>query len=415
MRIGETRHEARGRFGKPLEGVRVLAAEQMQALPYATQLMAYLGADVVKIEHPVHGESGRGAQPRIADADGRQVGATYLRNNLNKQSVGIDLKNEAGRDLFKRLAPHFDVIAENFKPGTMERLGLGYDTVSALHPGAIYLSISGFGHLTESPYAHWPAYAPIVEAMSGIYEPTRKPGQPPAVVVAGALGDNASALFAIIGTLAALHQRERTGRGQHVDVAMFDAMLAMSDMLPQLASLGAPIQLATAGSTAIVGAFEASDGYFVVSVFREHHFERLAELVGHLEWCDDERFSTRAGWAQHTDSVIRPALESWARDKTKLEAAAALCDCGVAAGPSNVAEDLFRDPHVAAHDMLFEVPRSDSDEPMLVVGNPVKMSNLSEGPITSFPRLGEHTETLLRGTLDLDDDELAQLRESGAI
>ncbi len=415
MRIGETVHEERGKLGKPLEGVRILAAEQMQALPYATQLMAHLGAEVVKVEHPVHGESGRGAEPRIRDADGREVGATYLRNNLNKRSVAIDLKRDDGRRLFKRLIPHFDVIAENFKPGTMDRLGLGYGVVSEINPRAVYLSISGFGNLTDSPYQSWPAYAPIVEAMAGIYEPTRKPGQPPSVVVAGALGDNGAALFAVIGTLCALRQRDSCGKGQHVDVSMFDAMIAMADMIPQLWSLGAPIQLATAGSTAIVGAFAAADGHFVVAVFREHHFQRLAEIVGHPEWCVDERFATREGWARQIEPVIRPALEAWARNKTKLEAARTLSEQGVAAGPSNLAEDLRTDPHVDAHHMLIEVPRVDSPDPMLVVGNPVKMSRLAEGPIRSFPRLGEHTEEVLSETLGLGTEELADLRKAGAI
>ncbi|MGI9589827.1 MAG: CoA transferase, partial [Myxococcota bacterium] len=124
MRIGEVRAQEKTRFGKPLDGVRVLAIEQMQALPYGTQLMAHLGADMVKIEHPVHGDSGRDAQPRIPDADDRQVGATYLRNNLSKRSIGIDLKQEAGVDLVKRMLPRFDVVAENFTPGVMDRLGL---------------------------------------------------------------------------------------------------------------------------------------------------------------------------------------------------------------------------------------------------------------------------------------------------
>ncbi len=409
------RHPERARWGKPLDGVRILAAEQMQALPYATQLLAHLGADVVKVEHPERGESGRGAEPRLTDADGRQVGATYLRNNLSKRSVGIDLKQAEGRDLFKRLVPHFDVVAENFRPGTMERLGLGYDVISELHPRAIYLSISGFGNRTPSPYTTWPAYAPIVEAMAGIYEPNRRPGQPPPVVVAGALGDNGSALFAVIGILAALRHRERTGLGEQVDVSMYDAMIAMSDMVPQLWSMGAPAALAAAGSTAIVAAFEASDGYFVVAVFREHHFERLARIVGHPEWCKDPRFATREGWARHTESVLRPAVETWARSKTKLEAARDLCEQGVAAGPSNLAEDIHADPHVDAHDMLIEVPRPDAERPMLVVGNPVKLSRMAEGPVAGFPQLGQHTDAVLRETLDLQDDELATLRERGVI
>src|SRR5207248_5301750 len=132
------------RYGKPLDGVRVLAAEQMQALPYATQMLARLGAEVVKVEHPVHGESGRGASPAMLDPSGRTVGATYLRNNFNKRSVGIDLKAPEGRDLFLALVPRFDVIAENFKPGTMDRVGLGYATLSAPYPRAAYLSYTAF-------------------------------------------------------------------------------------------------------------------------------------------------------------------------------------------------------------------------------------------------------------------------------
>jgi formyl-CoA transferase len=297
----------------------------------------------------------------------------------------------------------------------MQRLGLGYDALAALDPRLIYVSISGFGNAAHSPYASWPAYAPIVEAMAGIYEPTRKPGQPPPVVVAGALGDNGSALVAVIGILAALRHRERTGRGQHVDVAMYDSMIAMADMIPFLHSLGAPPGLATAGSIAIVAAFAAKDGHFVVSVFREHQFERLARALGRPDWLGDPRFATRRGWAEHTEDVIRPAVEAWARDKTRLEACRELCALGIAAGPSHRAEDIVADSHVAQRDMLIEVPRPDAPMPFLVVGNPVKLSAVAEGPVRRFPRLGEHTDQVLRETLQLADAELAGLRERGVI
>jgi formyl-CoA transferase len=415
MRVGEVRHQERARWGKPLAGVRVLAAEQMQALPFATQLMAHLGAEVVKVEPPGQGDSGRLSLPAITDDDGRRVGATYLRNNLGKRSIAIDLRQPAGAALFRRLAPRFDVVAENFKPGAMARLGLGYEDLAGLAPALVYVSISGFGHLAPSPYTDWPAYAPIVEAMGGIYEPNRKAGGPPPVVVAGALGDNASALFAVIGTLAALRHRERTGLGQHVDVSMYDAMVAMADMVPFLWSVGAPASMAASGSTALVAAFAAADGYFVVSAFREHQFERLARTVGHPEWCDDPRFATRRGWAEHTESVIRPALEAWARGKTRLEACRELCAAGVPAGPSQNAADLRADPHVAARDMLIEVPRSDAPDPFLVVGNPVKLSRSAEGPVARFPKLGEHTDLVLREELGLAEAELAELRAQEVI
>ena len=202
MKLGDVGNADAQRYGKPLEGVRVLAAEQMQALPFGTQLMTRLGAEVVKVEHPVHGESGRGALPAMEDPQGRRVGATFLRNNLNKRSVGLDIKSERGRELFLQLVPHFDVVAENFKAGAMARLGLGYEDVAKVDPKIIYLSISGFGNTVETPYRDWPAYASIVEAMSGIYD-YRHPGEPPVTIPVGALGDISSALFGVVGVLAA--------------------------------------------------------------------------------------------------------------------------------------------------------------------------------------------------------------------
>jgi formyl-CoA transferase len=414
VRTGEVRHAERAGSGKPLGGVRVLALEQMQALPFATQLLAHLGAQVVKVEPP-EGESGRLSRPQLRDADGRAVGATYLRNNLSKQSLAIDWKREEGRALLARLVPHFDVVAENFRPGALEKHGLDYASLSALHPPLVYVSISGFGHLTETPYATRPAYAPVAEAMAGLYEPLRKPGEPPPVVVAGALGDNASALYAVIGTLAALRQRERTGRGQHVDVAMFDAMIAMTDMVPFMWSVGEPPSAATAARTGLVASFAARDGYFVIAVLRDHQFERLAHLLSHPEWVDDPRFATREGWAAHRDSVVRPALERWASAWDKHEVSRRLCAEGIPAGPSNEAPDLVDDAHVRNRDMLIEVPRADGGRPMLVPGNPVKLSEVAEGPVTETPRLGEHTDALLRQLLGLGDAELARLRAAGAI
>jgi crotonobetainyl-CoA:carnitine CoA-transferase CaiB-like acyl-CoA transferase len=415
VKVGEVRHPERARFGKPLDGVRVLALEQMQALPYATQLLAHLGADVVKVEPPGKGESGRASIPSLVDVDGRTVGATYLRNNLGKRGIAIDLKQEAGRALVKRLIPHFDVVAENFKPGVLAKFGLHYEAVAEIAPRAIYVSVSGFGHGVPTPYGSWPAYAPVAEAMAGLYEPNRKEGEPPPVVVAGALGDIASALFAVIGILSALRHRDRTGVGQYLDIAMLDATLAVSDMPPFLWSMGAPESWAAAGKIGICTGFAASDGWFVMAVFREHHFERLAKRVGHPEWVGDPRFATREGWAEHRESVVRPAVEAWARDKTRFEACSILCADGIVAGPNHNAADLARDVHIAARDMLIEVPRPDGGDPMLVVGNPVKLSRVSEGPVASFPSLGEHTDGVLRETLALSDAELAALREQGVI
>ncbi len=209
MRLGEVANEEAAKYGKPLDGVRVLALEQMQALPYATQLLTRLGADVVKIEAPA-GESGRGSQPGMVDPEGRFIGATFLRNNLSKKSVTVDLKKDAGRELVLALAPHFDVFAENFKSGALDRMGLGYDAVAAVHPGVIYASLSGFG-ASGSPYADWPAYASIAESMSGIYDYVLVGDETPRPNPVGALGDISSGLFATIGILAALRRARPHG------------------------------------------------------------------------------------------------------------------------------------------------------------------------------------------------------------
>jgi crotonobetainyl-CoA:carnitine CoA-transferase CaiB-like acyl-CoA transferase len=414
MHLGEVVNGEAERYGKPLAGVRVLAAEQMQALPFATQLLSRLGADVVKVEHPVDGESGRGALPAMTDPSGRRVGATFLRNNLNKRSIGIDLKAPEGRELFLRLVPHFDVVAENFKTGTMDRLGLGYTDIAAVHPAAVYLSISGFGNLTDSPYRSWPAYAPIVEAMSGIYEYKREPGRPPVVAPAGALGDIGTAMFGVIGVLSALRHRDRTGEGQYVDVAMFDAIVAMTDLVTNFWSMG--LRPDGPGPSLIMDGFEASDGWFIVQVGREHQFERLARLIGCPEWLDDPRLASREGWREHLDDIIRPAIEKWAADKPKLEACRILGEAGIAAGPCFSAPDVIGDPHVQARNMLVEHDRTDGvDEPVLVPGNPVKLSKMAEGPESRVPWVGEHTDALLRAELGLDDAELTRLRASGVI
>src|SRR5258705_3173410 len=333
MRLGDIANEGAASSGKPLDGVRILAAEQMQALPYATQLLARLGAEVVKVEHPVQGESGRGASPAMLDPEGRKVGATFLRNNFNKRSVGIDLKAPEGRELFLALVPRFDVIAENFKPGTMERMGLGYDAIAAHHPGAIYVSISGFGNTVETPYRDWPAYASIVEAMSGIYD-YRHPKEPPVTIPVGALGDISSALFGVIGVLAALRHRDQTGEGQYVDIAMYDSVVAMTDIVTNFWSLGVRPEPDKALEVICEG-FRASDGYVVAQIVREHQFEKLADLVGHPEWRDDPRFATRAGWGPALESVIRPAVDAWASQRTKLEATQAMYEAGLVAGPRN--------------------------------------------------------------------------------
>jgi len=418
VRLGDTANAAAAPNGKPLDGVRVLALEQMQALPYATQLLARLGAEVVKIEHPNGGDLGRGSQPAMTDPEGRHVGATFLRNNLGKRSICIDLKTDAGRRLVLDLAPRFAGVAENSKAGAMARLGLGYADVAAVHPAVVYLSVSGFGNAAtpgeaRSPYEAWPAFAPIVEAMSGIYEFRRRGDAPPLVAPVGALGDIGSGLYAVIGVLAALRHRDATGLGQHVDIAMLDAMVAMTDLVTNFWSLGL-----RGGDVAplIMDGFRADDGWFIIQVGREPQFAALATLIGQPDWIDDERFVQRQGWVDHLDDVIRPAVEAWATGRTRFDACEAMSAAGIAAGPCLRDDEVVHDPHVAARNMLVEMPRTDGiADPVLIPGNPVKLTRVAQGPETRVPWLGEHTAEVLGGELGLTTTQLAALRADGVI
>jgi crotonobetainyl-CoA:carnitine CoA-transferase CaiB-like acyl-CoA transferase len=383
----------------PLSGIRILAIEQMQALPFATQLLSRLGADVVKIEPP-DGESGRGALPAMADPSGRRVGATFLRGNLNKRSVCIDLKKPQGKEVLLRLVPRFDVVAENSKPGVMERLGIGYSEIAQVHPSCIYASVSGFGKTLTSPYKSWPAYAPIVEAMSGIYEMKRVDDQPPTASPVGALGDISAALFTSIGILAALRHRDRTGEGQQVDVAMFDAVIAMTDIVANFWSMG----LVNGDTGPVINhGFRANDGWFVLQIAREGHFAKLAHLVGQDDWLRDPRFSTRQGWMDHLESDIRPAVERWASGMSRHEACQTLAGADLAAGPCLRDEELAQDPHVRAHGMLVAIDRPDGvKDPVLVVGNPVKLSKMPARDDVRPPWVGEHTDSVLAVELGAD-------------
>jgi formyl-CoA transferase len=399
----------------PLEGVSVLAIEQMHSLPHATQLLARLGAEVVKIE-PIGGEAGRTGRPVLVDRDGRATGSTFIRNNLDKASVAVDIKHPHGRDLVLRLAGTVDVVAENFRPGTADRLGIGYEHVRAVNPRAIYVSISGFGNTTSpaSPYREWAAYAPIVEGMAGLYEYSRDDDLPPRPALAGALGDTAPGLYAVIGVLAALQGRARSGRGCHVDVSMYDAMIAVADVVHP-ASMGVEPSQATAG-IGILHAFRAQDGWFTVEVVREPHFPRFAAAVGHPEWVDDARLRTRSGWSAHMDDVIRPAVEAWAAGRTKLAAATELAAHGVAAGPVNTAADIADDAHVRARGFVHEFPRPGA-EPVRVVGNPIAFTQDAPGDTAPrrWPLLGEHTDEVLRRRLHLHPADIEDLHRRGVI
>ena len=414
MDLGEISNEDAARYGKPLDGVKILAAEQMQALPFATQLLARLGAEVVKIEHPINGESARGALPSMDDPSGRPVGATFLRNNLNKKSVGIDLSTSEGQDLFLRLVPNFDVVGDNFKPGTMEKFGLDYKSINSKYPNVIVISISGFGNSGYSPYQNWPAYNSVAEAMSGLYDFKRREGEPPAVNPMGAVGDIATSLFGVIGILAALRHRETTGEGQYIDLAMFDCMASLADVAINFHSMG--ISREPNPAPYVIAPFRCSDGYLVLQFVREHQFENLANLIGRPDWIGDSRFEERTGWGEHLHSEIIPALEKWAENQTRSETSSLLAEANVASGPVLTVPEVVKDPHLEERNMIVALPRTDGiNEPILIPGNPIKMSKVSEGPEMRVPWVGEHTNEVLTEELGLSETELENLKKTGII
>lgn len=417
MKLGEIRNADAAQWGRPLDGVRVLSFEQYIAMPFVTQMLQRLGAEVIKVEPPGSGEPARAGEPRVTDASGRRVGTSFLRFNLGKRSIAVDIKRPEGIELIHSIVSQFDVVCENLGPGRPDKLGLGYDTLAALNPRLIYLSISGFGQRGDSPYRTWPAMAGVAEAMCGVADYGRRPGQPPAAGRYGPLGDMGTAMFGMVGVLAALRHRDATGLGQHVDVAMLDSMMALCDYIPNFWSLGVrkdPDK--ETRSPGIIVTCRARDGWFILHALRRHQFERLATVIGRPDWLDDARLASLPEWSARLDDTIVPAIEAWSVTRGKWEAASELSRAGVPSAPCSTAEEVVTDPHLASRDMLIELPRSDGvDMPVLVAGNPVKMSRVTEGPEQGFPLLGEHTWPVLHEMLGIDAARFAALRSAGIV
>ena len=296
-------------------------------------------------------------------------------------------------------------------------MGLGYDDVAAVHPSVIYVSVSGFGN-SGSPYDDWPAYASIAEAMSGIYDYVLVGDETPRPNPVGALGDISSALFATIGILTALRHRDATGEGQHIDVAMYDATVAMTDIVTNF-GLARHRTGSTSRRTLILDPFRAADGWFVVQLVpRAPARTDLAELVGHPEWPDRPapRDACAAG-PTHVDDMLRPAIEAWATDLTKLEACEQLS--APPASPRRRSRPRRRScatPTSQQRNMLVEMERTDGGErPVLIPGNPVKLSKVAEGPESRMPWVGEHTRSVLHEELGLDDAAIDALVADGVV
>jgi crotonobetainyl-CoA:carnitine CoA-transferase CaiB-like acyl-CoA transferase len=398
----------------PLEGVRILAVEHMLALPYATQLLGLLGADVVKVE-PLDGESGRASRPLLGEPP-HQLGAVFARSAAGKRSIAIDLKNPRGRDLLLALVARFDVVAENLRAGVFARLGFDFDTLVAANPRVILATVSGYGHLGDSPYRHWPAFGPLVEGTAGLNTLGRASDEDPVPLGSyGALGDIMAGVFTALGIMTAMRQRDLSGQSQHVDIAMFDTAMTIMDAAPLIAARGFPPSAAVGGGAGLTGTFRAKSGHFTLWVVREHMFQRLAQCIGRTEWLADPAFTRREQWGARLESDIRPAIEAWAADKDNYAAADELARSGVPAGLLQTAEDLLSDEHVRRRQMLIEVSDQETGEVWPVIGNPVKLAGRTEATHGRVPSIGEHTQAILSQELGLSATEIVSLSDEGVI
>jgi formyl-CoA transferase len=403
-------------MARPLDGLRVLAVEQVQAGPFGSMLLADLGAEVVKVERPGVGELARGINRFPMGPNGELVPFTILRLNRNKKSITLNLKDERGKEVFRELVGVADVVWENFAPGTMDELGIGWSHLKEINPALVYVSISGFGHLDIMPGPYWnrPAYDQVIQAMSGLMFLPGEPDDPP-MSLGFPAADLVPAVFATAGVLAALYERQRTGRGRHVDIAMYDCMVAANErVMGLLGMLGQAPARGQGDSSAQIGIFRASDGYVAIGIITQAAWPAFCRAIGREDLAADERVRTPEGRARHVDDVLRPALEAWARDTTREQATAALIAAGVPAGPVRRAEEVAACPQTAARQMLLDMEHPVAGK-VRVAGSPFKMSDMDPVVARRPPELGEHTDEILAGWLGYSADRIAALRKLGAV
>jgi len=392
----------------PLEGVRILELGQIIAGTYGGQVLSDLGAEVIKIEAP---EGDLGRIPSVAPYKG--VSALFLTFNRNKKSVVINLKSEAGRALFYDLVKVSDVVIDNFRGGVLQRLKVDYASLSAVNPRIIQCSVTGFG--LEGTYKDYPALDLIIQAISGYLAITGEPGRPPARVGIP-LADLCGGIFSCEGILAALYQRERTGKGCRLETSMFDGMLnLLSYMATHYLCTGeVPAPQGSAHEFTVPWqAFQAQDGYIVIATRQENFWRRLCEVLGDPALASDPRFATNPARLKHRATLV-PLIEDIVRTRTVAEWLRKLRAAEVPAAPVNNLDGAFAEPPVAERDMIVEYEHSEVGRVRLP-GNPIKFADAGRTPSTAAPRLGEHTEVVLRQLLGMSAERIAQLRSAGAI
>jgi CoA:oxalate CoA-transferase len=393
---------------KPLEGLRILDLTHVLAGPYCTLFMALNGAEVIKIETPEGGEMAR--RLLMQARDGRIVDAALAYQNRGKQSLTLNLRSEEGRALFLDLVRISDVVVENFSATTMKRLGLDYAALRQVNPRIVYTSISGFGHddILPGPYVDRPAFNLIAQAMGGIMDISGELDGPP-IVCGVPLGDLTAGIFGLSGTLLALRQREMTGEGQHVDVAMYDALASYSQRLVTRYYLTGEVPTRGRDNRENPqGIFKAKDGYVAITVMGDAMWARFCAMLGRPEMRDEPAMNPDTARGKLYDSVLQPMLEAWASEMTREEVLESFRAADLPCAPVQDTHDLLNCPHLKARNMIVEV-----DDPVrgriAYTGNPIKLSGMPEEQPSHAPTLGQDTDAILSRLLGLDAARLEAL------
>jgi len=391
-----------------LSGVRVLDLSRVLSGPFCTALLADLGAEVIKIESPGTGDDSRRFGPFVNGAS-----VYFALINRSKRSVTLNFKHERARALVLELARVSDVVVENFRPGVAARLGLDYRTLKEANSGLVHLSISGFGQ--TGPRADAPAYDLIIQAMSGLMSTTGFPDGPP-TCVGESLADLWTGMLGSWAVLAALVERAQTGRGEHIDLAMFDSLLAMQVTgLSQLFASGhAPPRVGNRHPvTTPVDAYATRDGYIAVVAPSDAHFAALAEVIGRSELATDERFRGNAARRERV-AELRAVIETWSRRRSSDEAVTALRARDIPAGPVWDLQQALGSDQTAARELVRNVPHPVFGS-LGVLPQPAKFQREPAGAVQREPLLGEHTGEVLGGLLGLAPGAIEQLRAEGVI
>ncbi|WP_399686044.1 CaiB/BaiF CoA transferase family protein [Xenophilus sp.] len=405
-----------------LDGIQVLDLSRVLAGPWCTQILADLGADVIKIERPGTGDDTRTwGPPFLKDAEGRDTAqSTYFTAcNRNKRSVTVDMATPEGRQLLQRMAQQADVVVENFKTGGLAQYGLDHRSLRAINPRLVYCSVTGFGH--DGPYAERAGYDLMIQAMTGMMSITGRPDAEPGggpLRVGVALTDLFTGCYAATAILAALRVRDQTGQGQHIDMALLDVGMAiLANQASAFLNTGAPPQRQgnTHPSLAPYQDFPTQDGAMLLAIGNNGQFARFCEAAGKPEWAADERFASNSLRVKHRDALI-PLMETVTRTRTTAEWIALLEDKAVPCGPINDIGQAFADAQVKARGLAVTLPREAGDGIAAITGvaSPLRLSATPPVLRRAPPALGQHTDEVL-AELGLDAGEIAALHERGVL